>query len=141
MDFAPNKPNNGKMNLAQRQHFETQPSPSRFQSVPNAPTKKTVTKRARDELGPEPVSPFKSRKTCPDAPKKNTILRSFIRTYKEDSNDWLLDSYIETNPYHRPITWAPHKKDTRYFAYVDQFVYLKKINDEITKYNLKKIDL
>jgi len=128
MAAAPMKPNHGKMNLAQRQVIEEPSSPSKFRivlDVPNAPNvlnvpKKTQpTKRARDESGPEPVSPFKRQRTLPAAPKIDRT-KSFIATYEEDPDEWLMDSYIEPNPDKRPITWAPHKKDSReVFAHVD----------------------
>ena len=82
MQTAPVKPNNGKMNLAQRQVIEEPSSPSKF-------------------------------RVAPDAPKKDVPTKSFVSSYVEDPDEWLMDSYIEQNPEHRPITWAPHKKDRR----------------------------
>ena len=113
MQTAPVKPNNGKMNLAQRQVIEEPSSPSKFRVAPDAPKKEFATKRARDETGPEPVSPFKRQRNCPDAPKKDVPTKSFVSSYVEDPDEWLMDSYIEQNPEPRPITWAPHKKDRR----------------------------
>ena len=105
---APVKPNNGRMNLIQRELFPEQGSPFEPpKKCPGAPMKYRY-KQARlattDELA---SSPFKPNTQCPDAPRIPRHL-SFVENYEEDQEDWMEDSYITENPEERPITWAPY---------------------------------
>lgn len=107
MDFAPTKPNRGIKNLQAREDMPEPASPTKFQVSPDAPRKTTSTKRARDETGPEPGTPSKLSRSCPTAPKKEHATRSRVRDYEEDSDEWLMDSYIEPDASKRDPTWAP----------------------------------
>jgi len=108
MAFTPKKPNRGIKNLQAREDMPEPASPTKFRVSPDAPRKNISTKRARDESGPEPGSPYKLSRSCPIAPKKEHATRSRVRNYEEDSDEWLMDSYIEPDAEKRPLTWAPY---------------------------------